>query len=714
MHWKTSAFVSIRCRMWGQLTLHARWLFFLGIQSLVPVAAASDASSDTESESLPEIIVTARKVEENIQRVPMSVQSLSSAFLDDADLTGLSELQFNVPGLVVNTHGGFGAGLSLRGVANQGGTSLSVAPHINGVYLGNSTLAVTRMFDLERIEVLSGPQGTLYGRNSTGGTINFITRSPQDEFSAELESAFGSFDTTRLQGYVNLPFDKSALRLSFVGSEGDGYIRNSVDDRTFAENDFRGIRGAALFQPDDKLRLNVMAQHVVDNGASGELWLPNPAYLPDPADIHLTRVTLADPAMRLETDNVSATLEYDAGFATLRSISGYARSEVNDKDDCAGLPFLAGCIREVSPGKHSQWSEELQLISSSDSSVDWLVGANYYKESGSTHFYLLVPTVDTNPQNNWFSTSDNSAIAIFGQATLHPDERWSMTGGLRINRDDSRVSEVGTGLVDNLSRVSGENAWNNASWRVGVTYAPTDELLVYGNVSTGSKNGGITADLLPSGEFDRFDPEELIAYEAGIKSRWLDRRLTLNGAAFYYAFNDMQVSTYIFADNEFLSVTDNAAKAKIYGIDAAGVFAASDRLTLSAGLVWLAKREFVDYRNELTGDTLSGNKLSRAPEWTTTMAVDYERPWKKLGNFSARLEYNYRSDYYFTKENDPLFSQGSFGILNVFLRFEPSNEKWYAFFSCRNLTDENYFTQVFLQSSPGYPDTYEAGFGLRF
>ena len=275
-----------------------------------------------------EVIVTARKIEEDLQDIPMSVQALSGDFLNETAITRLFELQFAVPGLVVNSSGMFGAGFSLRGIADQRVTGLSVAPHLNGVYLGNANLAVARMFDLERIEVLKGPQGTLYGRNATGGSINFITRSPQDSFSADIEGAYGSFETARVQGHVNLPFEKSAFRLAFIISEGDGYIRNSIDDRKFAEEDFWGLRGTFRIDASDDLSLDVMAQHIRDDGASGELWSPRPDFLVDPADIRLTTVTLANPYLISEIDNFSVNLQYDLGFAQLRSITGYAQSEV--------------------------------------------------------------------------------------------------------------------------------------------------------------------------------------------------------------------------------------------------------------------------------------------------------------------------------------------------------------------------------------------------
>jgi iron complex outermembrane recepter protein len=688
------------------LSIVGTGVFQTAFAQVPPIATAQTFALD-------EIIVTARKVAENVQEVPLSVQVLSADFLDEAAATRLYELQFNIPGLVVNNLGLNGAGFALRGVSDQGGNSLAVATHLDGVYLGNSNLAIARMFDLDRIEVLKGPQGTLYGRNATGGSINFITKSPADALGAEVEVAYGSFDTARAQGHMNLPFEKGAFRLAFIGSEGDGYIRNSIDERRFSENDFWGLRGSLRANVTDRLHLALMAQHVADDGASGELWSPPPAFLVNPADIRLTTVTLANPYLITAADNASLIVEYELGFATLHAVTGYARSEVRDLDDCSGLPFLRGCVRGVRPASYDQWSQEIRFASNGGATLDWLVGGYFFDSAAAIDFHQFLPVVNPNPLNASHSTSEETAYAAFGQVTWHLARRWSITGGLRLSYEENRVSSIGTGIQDSPTLQSAENDWHGTSWRIDLGYTATDDMLVYAGVSTGFKSGGITTTRLPDGAFNSFRPENLTAFEAGVKTRWLDGRLTLNGAAFFYDFEDMQINSVYVADNRVIVEIDNAAKAELYGIDASGIFHLTDRLTVSAGAVWMPKREFVEYRNERTGDTLAGHKLSRAPEWTATAAINLEQPLRDSGNLSWRLEYNYHSAFFFTKENDPLYSQNGFGLLNASLRFESTNKKWYVFASGRNLTNENYFNQVFLQSSPGYPDTYEIGFGHR-
>lgn len=688
----------------------------LGLSVSLAVFAPRSPALAAETATIPEVVVTARRIKEGIQEIPMSVQALSGEYLDESRTTRLNELQYAIPGLVVNTIGMFGAGFSMRGVGNQqiGGTS--VAPHLNGVYLDDANLAIARMFDFERIEVLKGPQGTLYGRNASGGSINFITRAPTDTRDAELEVAYGSFETVRAQGYLNLPMGKAAARIAFIASDGDGYIRNSVDDRRFAEDDYWGARGSVRVAATDDLHIDVMAQSIRDDGAVGDLWLPNPEFLPDPKDIHLTTVTLENPYLHSEVDNVDVNIEYELGFATLRSISGYARSEVRNVDDCGGgFPFLQGCVRTALPNETEQWSQELQLVIPGSRGISGIVGAYYADADGTLEFVIIQPTrVPALRSNARFDTSD-PAFALFGQATAQLAGGWSTTAGVRLGWEEHRMSTIGTGADDSPTLLVGEVDSDDVSWRLDLGYEISDDAMAYVGVSTGYKSGGFDINRDSEGELDEFAPEELFALEAGGKTQWLDGHLTLNGAAFYYDFTNLQVGTTVSDDEGTLILgIDNAAKAELYGIDAETDFQVSERWSVQGGVVWLGKSEFIEYVNDDEGDVWSGNDLVRSPEWSINAAVEYEQPLRDLGGLTARIEYSYRSDFYFTAENDPQFAQDSFGLLNAYVRFDAASGRWYAFASGRNLTDEDYFNQVYLQASPGYPDTYEVGFGYRF
>ena len=687
----------------------------LGLSVPLVAFAAESPALAAEAAALQEVVVTARRVKEAIQDIPMGVQALSGEYLDESRTTRLHDLQFSVPGLVVNTLGMFGVGISLRGVGDQRIGGMSVAPHLNGVYLGDANLAIARMFDLERVELLKGPQGTLYGRNATGGSINFITRAPAASRDAELELTYGSFDTVRAQGHLNLPMGKTAARIAFIASDGDGYIRNSVDDRRFGEEDYWGVRGSLRVAATDDLIIDVMAQSIRDDGAAGDLWLPNVAFLPNPKDIHLTTVTLDNPYLHSAVDNVDVNIEYELGFATLRSISGYARSEVRNVDDCGGGMFPSGtCVRAALPNETEQWSQELQLVFPGTGRISGILGAYYADSDGELGFVFMQPNLVPPVRNNSHSEFDDPAFALFGQAIAQLAGGWSATAGVRLSREEHRMASIGTGVEDNPTPLTEVVESDDLSWRFDVSYAFSEDVMTYASVSTGYKSGGFDSGRDTEGGLDEFAPEELVALEAGSKTQWLDGRMTLNGAVFYYDFTNLQVATAVFQDGTFVFGIDNAAKAELYGIDAETSFQVSERWSFHGGVVWLGKREFIEYVDEEQGDVRSGNELVRSPEWSLTTSVEYEQSLRDLGGLTARIEYSYQSDFYYTAANDPLAAQDGFGLLNAFVRFDATSGRWYAFASARNLTDEDYFTQVFIQASPGYPDHYEVGVGYRF
>jgi iron complex outermembrane recepter protein len=682
------------------------------VTACAALLAHQAAVAQAANGGLEEVLVTARKKAEDIARVPMSVKSLNAEYLERRDLSSLYDLQYEVPGLVVNNRGMFGAGISLRGVADEGGGGLAVAPHFNGVYLGRSNLALARQFDLERVEVVKGPQGTLYGRNATGGSINVISRVPDEVFNAAIEAASGTFDTTRLNAHVNLPGERFAVRFAVAGSEGNGFIRNVVDDRRFAEDDFRAARASLRARPTGALTIDATLQHVEDDGASGELWLPNPVLLPDPDDIHLTRVAIADPFQSTSSDLANLSVEFELPGVTLRSITGYARNRIRDRDDCAGIPELAGCVRGVHPLQYRQFSQELRLESREMRTFDWLAGLYFFDSHESQDFYFGRITLPM-PVYDYRATAAETAYAVFGDATWSLGTRWRLNGGLRYSREENRVTNVGSGSADSPRLLAAERSWDDASWRVGLDFSPGERMFLYANVSTGFKSGGVTTTRLPDGSFDDYDPESIIAYEIGMTTQSANGRASLRASAFLYDFEDMQVTTTAIFGDVSRTVVDNAAVARIHGLDVSGVARIGGHVTATAGLVWLPRREFVEFIDAM-GNTISGNKISRASEWSASASIDCRLPVARSGELSATLDYNWRSAFFFTKENTPVNFQDDFGLLNVNLRFDSSRTGWYVFASVRNLLDEQYFTQIFLQSAPGYPSRYEAGFGWRF
>ena len=200
------------------------------------------------------------------------------------------------------------------------------------------------------------------------------------------------------------------------------------------------MRGSLRIHPSDNLHLDIMLQHIRDDGGTGELWTPNPEYLTDPHDIRLATVTLENPYLTSEIDNLNVNLDYDLGYANVRSITGYAHSEVRNVDDCAGLPGLQGCVRSALPIEFTQWSQELQLVFPQSGAYEGILGAYYSDADTSAVFYQLFPLDNPQPSEDNQSTQGVLTSALFGQATVHFADRWSATAGLRVSWEEQRAT----------------------------------------------------------------------------------------------------------------------------------------------------------------------------------------------------------------------------------------------------------------------------------
>ena len=440
----------------------------------------------------------------------MSVQALSGDFLDRRDLSSVYDLQFDIPGLVVNNRGMFGAGLALRGVTDQGGGSLAIAPHVNGVYLGRSNAALARQFDVARIEVVKGPQGTLYGRNATGGSINVITRAPAEEFGAAVDGAFGSFNTARVEGHVNLPAEKVAARIAVAASEGDGFIRNSVDDRRFAEEDYGALRAALRARPTAALTIDVMAQRVEDDGASSELWLPRKEFLPDPNDIRLTTVTLDDPHLVATNDVAGVDLTYALDRLTLRSITrlraqrhGRPRRLRRDSRICKAASARFVRFDTSSGARNCVWSRR-RSTRFIGSSVPVLLRCRR-----DAAFPVQRPGHRTRADQRLHGGRRRHGVCRFRRCVARA--RRALARERRAAVEPRRASrrDLGYGTADNPRPRSGSGLVGRHVVAAGARVLPHERMLAYASVSTGYKSGGATTEPLPNGEFDCYDPEEV-------------------------------------------------------------------------------------------------------------------------------------------------------------------------------------------------------------
>jgi iron complex outermembrane receptor protein len=699
-------------------------------------------SEQAQGQSYPsDIIVTAQKRSQNVQDVPIAIDVLGAEQLEEMRITRPQDLQTATPGLLIQQFNGANIKVSIRGVGSDSisGTqsSDSVAAHIDGFYLGFAAAAMARLFDLDRVEVLKGPQGTLYGRNASGGVINTITRAPGDTFGGNAEFSYGSFNTVRWNAAVDLPIAEGAgIRFSTAGASGDGFIDNVVDDRKFGEEEWRAVRARGAFDLTESLRLDLLAMYIKDDGTQIlPVLIPGQIGAAAVPDFYSTRVNRPVQAFTKDVV-VAATLTYDINDQlSAKSITGYMdHSDYVDVDNSLLETVFPGTRFELGYD-YKQFSQELQFLYNSDN-INAIVGAVYVWNEGFENRYTSFGNFAVSPDirfTQFRQRRDSSdAYAIFGDVTVSVTDRFKLIGGLRYNIEekDAQFSDTAINALG-----SGKQKFKNLTGRFVAQFEPTPDQLIYASVSRGFKAGiiGLGQTLDQIAEINDVRPETIWAYELGAKGSYFDRRLTVNLAAFYYDYRNLHV---VFNSGDFLSSPPrigfsfgNAPKATIYGLDASVQVRPVDGLTFTANANWLPRARYDDYVQSPIND-FSGNRIVRSPKLSALFAIDYRFAVGPLGDIITRAEMTHRSATFYNPNNriepfsladgtvNPNRFQnqrlGSLDLFNATVRYEHDGGRWALFVRGRNITGEKYITYPVTPAYPGLPREVDVGVSFRF
>jgi iron complex outermembrane recepter protein len=711
-----------------------------GAQTLQAQETASPVEENTQA--LVDIVVTAQRRSENLQKVAVPVSALNSEALANANVSQAQDLSKLVPALKLSTSGGGGTQVIIRGVGNFVGNPYAepaVAVNLDSVYLARSSGTGGLFFDLDRVEVLKGPQGTLYGRNATAGALNIITRKPVDKLEASGSLEAGNFDKRRADLALNAPLGGgSAIRIAGQITRRDGYFTDGYnDDRSEA------VRAQIKLVASDRLNILLSSdyEHIGGKG-SANVFAPfltsNPYAGPnnDGSNGLLTGVSLGitsggnpDLLPKFKRDGFvdntnygfSATIDYDLGDASLTVIPAYRNSEADYLHYTAGFPVSA---HEASGAT----SLEARLASTDNGAFKWLIGGYLFNEN--QNFQLKanqgVASADTRP------VLKTRSRALFGQVTYSLTDAVRLTGGLRYTHEHK--TQAGT---NNLVPLQGELNAERLTWKAGVEFDAAAQSLLYANVGTGFKAGGFFGSLPPN----TYKPEMLTAYTIGAKNRFFGNTLQLNGEAFYWRYNDKQV-THLgpILPGGFDLITENAGKAEIYGLEIEGIMKPVRGGTLSANLQYLHSnyKSFTYTQTTITGPAqtacpitpagltavtvnCSGRPLPLSPKWTVNLSYRQEFELGGGSRINAQVGTRIESSYWTGEEYLAGELQNGVMVSNASLGWTAPDGHFSLSAYVDNIEDKAVKAASFVQPVVGLPmvalrppRTYGVRLGLDF
>ncbi len=713
------------------------------------MAAASPALAQTQAETssvtqLEDIIVTAQRRSESLQKASVAVSAISSESLTTKVSKG-EDLSRLVPSANITLGGGGATITTIRGIGTLSSNGLAeqvVAYNLDGVYLSRPASSGGQFYDLERVEVLKGPQGTLYGRNATAGAINLITRKPTFTPGGEFSSQIGNYDLFQGQGALNIPLSKSvALRLAAQAITRDGYLSDGYND----QKQYSG-RATVLANVSDALTLTVTSDyaHIGGKGGAGVLSpfvdSKNPYLGPSEPAANLAYTSFVIPGRAPNglppikrdgyNDNESygftATVDYQGDFGTITVLPAYRRTNLDYRQYAAGFQV-------DNKEKSDVTSLEVRYSTPVTGPASAVLGGYYFKEIGDFQLdpYVWAPAGSSPP---YPSTTDvkysTRALAVFGQGTYSINESLRLIAGLRYNNE--KKTDSGTAL-NSFSGVitpfSGAVEFNRLNWRVGFEADLSSTSFLYATASTGFKAGGF----FPAAGENSFKPETLTAYSIGSKNGFFENRLRANLELFYWKYKDKQVSHL---EAGVLRV-DNAGAATLYGAEFEGnlIVSSNDRLSLNVlynhtkydsysfllakTAAWNCQRSTVNTSTDRVD--CSGNSLLQAPVWTVN--AGYEHTFRL--NTGARVVFaangRMRSSYWIGDEHLAGMRQASYVQGDLDLTYHEPEDRWSLGAYVRNVTDKAVISNGFVTSALNRPvvnlmppRTYGATFAVKF
>lgn len=735
----------------------------VAVMAMIPHGPARAQNQDQAPATIEEVVVTAERRAANLQDVPISVSSFSAESLESLQVANIGDLQSLVPSLSVHVGDANNAVVYIRGVGQIDSIAFfepGVGIYLDDVYLGRAQGAFLDVLDVERIEVLRGPQGTLYGRNTVGGAIKYVSAAPTEELSAGVSATFGNYDRLDYKAFISGPLGDERLkgRLTVARVNRDGYSDNLFDGNDDGDQDTFFARGVLRFDATDSLSVQLSADYTEsdpDRSRTPAKETPIDILVVDPFNFGLSVESFPadrDPFLvnadfngieQTETKGTDLNVTWEVNDAlTFKSITSYRELEYGTEIDLDGTPINAFGIFYFND--QEQWTQELQLAYQS-SRLRAVGGLYYFNEQGTTFDggvfsnFLVALSGD--------SQFETDSYAAFGQLDFDFSDRLTGIFGLRYTDEEKSYSRraedfdltalagimfdpetfaVSYARPELLNPRSADLAldggigvprpganpdpadFDNLSFKAGLQYRLTDRAQTFFTVSEGFKSGGFNGRVA-DGQLEPYDEETLISYEVGVKAQWLEDRLRSNFAVFHTDYDDLQVSSFAAsADGQtFVPVFTNAGAATIQGVEVELTALATERLTVNAHVSYLdaSYDEFLAEPDPITGevvDVSDQREIVNTPEWATYLGLSYALPLASGAELSLLGSWAFRTKTYLEVNSSENLAQGDYSVFDASITYAFPDRNWRVILGGKNLTDEEYRTHAFdLSAFPG-------------
>lgn len=693
--------------------------------------AYAQQSPQQSAAALDDIIVTAQRREQSLQDVPIAITAFDAETLERTNATGIQDIAAKAPGVTLTQFNIGEPQLYIRGVgttSDSAASDPSIGISIDEVSIGRAGASALSFVDVERVEILRGPQGTLYGRNASGGALNVYTRRPLMEDSGLLTARFGSFNEYGVEGNLNHQLGPdAAARLAFRYNTNDGYAENVPSGR--------GLEGGTSYGA----RLSVL------NEAGPWTVLASVDYSNDDMDGHarvpVTASSTPAPFVTLintlrsgldvrqsfssadnyqERTNFGFTgrVEYDADRFGVVSLTSYRNNDYRWRDNLGGLPFPAWPLEvdDRASESASQFSQEFRLVSKPDQPISWVAGVYYFNEEIDRNEQFVVRTSlpiappSFGGDTSFLQSANNISYAAFGQATVPFADIWELTLGARWTKDDRKVEQVARdnegganpppgiplGPGGSPYRVDADASFDEPTWKIALSVEPINNVRVYASYDRGYKAGSFPSTAQTGLQASTpLRSEILDNYELGLKSTILDGRLRFNAAAFRLEYDDLQVYELL-----GLSLVTSNAQAEVNGYEIESAFAVTNNITIGGSYTSLDAKFTSNAQSGALILPYNGNTLPRSPDSQYTLYADGE--WDAFGGIvAARVDYQWTDDFYFDPSNNPEVLSPAHSLVSAYLSWETPSGLKLAVYG-KNLGDEEYQTHIIKNVGVGF------------